>query len=52
MIGTAKADKPNEKGKADRNIGEERISEMKGETNRNRKNERDNFAVNLRKKKR
>lgn len=52
MMGAAKTDKSNAKSKADRKIGDERISEMKGETNRNTKNERHNYTVGLRQKKR
>lgn len=42
----------NVKDKANKTIGEDRISEMKDEKNRNTKNERQTFAVDLRKKKR
>ena len=53
MLGMAKVDKQSEKAaNADRKIGDERISEMKGEKQRNTKNERHTFTVDLRKKKR
>ena len=52
MLGTVKVDKPSDKQNADRKIGDERISEMKGDKQRNTKNERHNYTVDLRKKKR
>ena len=53
MMGQARDENAKTKSKADRKIGDDRISEVKGvDGNRNIKNERDKFTVDLRKKKR
>ena len=53
MMGQARDETTKTKTKADRKIGDDRISEVKGvDGTRNIKNERDKFTVDLRKKKR
>ena len=50
MVGMV--DNDQDQSKADKNIADSRISELKADSKRNTKNERHNFAVGLRKKNR
>jgi hypothetical protein len=52
MVGTLQSNGDDEQSKGDKNIADSRISELKADSKRNTKNERHNFAVGLRNKKR